>query len=61
MGNVLRFLGCVPTEKEVQAVIKATESQDYPGETHLTKFMGHVSLLLMDKQWDDSTEIFRNL
>ncbi|EDV36474.1 uncharacterized protein Dana_GF12975 [Drosophila ananassae] len=50
VGNVLRFLGCVPTEKEVQAVIKATESQDYPGETHLTKFMGHVSLLLMDKQ-----------
>ncbi|XP_070068425.1 dynein regulatory complex protein 8 isoform X2 [Drosophila takahashii] len=49
VGNVLRFLGCVPTEKEVEEVIKATESTDYPGETHIIKFIGHVSQLLMDR------------
>ncbi|XP_022221713.2 dynein regulatory complex protein 8 [Drosophila obscura] len=50
VGNVLRFLGCVPTEKEVNDVMAATESIDYPGETQLPKFMAHVSQLLMDEQ-----------
>lgn len=50
VGNVLRFLGCAPTEKEVEDVIKATDSVDYPGEAHLVKFMEHVSKLLMDRQ-----------
>jgi len=52
VGNVLRFLGCVPTEKEVEEVVKATESTDYPGETHILKFIAHVSQLLMDRQLD---------
>lgn len=47
---MLRFLGCAPTEKEVEDVIKATDSVDYPGEAHLVKFMEHVSKLLMDRQ-----------
>ncbi|KAI8037070.1 dynein regulatory complex protein 8 [Drosophila gunungcola] len=55
VGNVLRFLGCVPTEKEVQNVIKATESVDYPGESALTKFVPHVSLLLMNRQMEPAT------
>ncbi|KAH8372862.1 hypothetical protein KR009_006595, partial [Drosophila setifemur] len=55
VGNVLRFLGCVPTEKEVQDVIKVTESIDYPGEAHLSKFVAHVSLLLMDRQMEPAS------
>ncbi|XP_017051627.1 dynein regulatory complex protein 8 isoform X2 [Drosophila ficusphila] len=55
VGNVLRFLGCVPTEKEVQDVVKATESVDYPGETHLIRFMTHVSQQLMDGKMHPSS------
>ncbi|XP_016946743.1 dynein regulatory complex protein 8 [Drosophila biarmipes] len=55
VGNVLRFLGCVPTEKEVEEVIKATESTDYPGETHILKFIAHVSQLLMDRQMEPAS------
>ncbi|XP_016974876.2 dynein regulatory complex protein 8 isoform X1 [Drosophila rhopaloa] len=55
VGHVLRFLGCVPSEKEVQEVIKATESVDYPGESHLTKFVTHVSQLLMDRQMEPAS------
>ncbi|EDW91294.1 dynein regulatory complex protein 8 [Drosophila yakuba] len=55
VGNVLRFLGCVPTEKEVENVIKATDSVDYPGEIHLVRFMEHVSKLLMDRQMEPAS------
>ncbi|XP_017072726.1 dynein regulatory complex protein 8 [Drosophila eugracilis] len=55
VGNVLRFLGCVPTEKEVESVIKATESNDYPGEAYISKFIAHVSQLLMDRQMEPAS------
>ncbi|KAH8290653.1 hypothetical protein KR054_004776, partial [Drosophila jambulina] len=55
VGNVLRFLGCAPTEKEVQEVIKATDSVEYPGEAHLTKFVAHVSVLLMDHKMEPAS------
>ncbi|KAH8271523.1 hypothetical protein KR018_002744, partial [Drosophila ironensis] len=55
IGNVLRFLGCVPTEKQVQEVMKATESTEYPGEAHLSKFVAHVSVLLMDRKMEPAT------
>ncbi|BFG04850.1 dynein regulatory complex protein 8 [Drosophila madeirensis] len=50
VGHVLRFLGCVPTEKEVKEVIAVTESTEYPGESQLPKFMAHVSQLVMAGQ-----------
>ncbi|EDW61006.2 dynein regulatory complex protein 8 [Drosophila virilis] len=55
VGNVLRFLGCVPTEKEVNQVIAATESAENPGETHLQKFMAHLSPLLMDRKMEPAS------
>ncbi|EDW72570.2 uncharacterized protein Dwil_GK20977 [Drosophila willistoni] len=50
VGNVLRFLGCVPTEEEIEEIIQATESTEHVGETYLPKFMAHVSQLLMEKK-----------
>lgn len=50
IGHVLRFLGCVPSEKEINAIIKATDSIENPGETFLSKFMAHVCPLLMDRK-----------
>lgn len=51
VGTVLRLLGCVPTEEEVNEVISATESEETSGEVHLTKFLPHVSQLLMERKW----------
>jgi len=50
VGTVLRLLGCVPTEEEVNEVISATESEETSGEVHLTKFLPHVSQLLMERK-----------
>ncbi|KAH8413798.1 hypothetical protein KR222_008363, partial [Zaprionus bogoriensis] len=55
IGNVLRFLGCVPSEKEVNAIMIATDSVENPGETHLTKFMAHVAPLIMDRKMQPAT------
>ncbi|XP_030378267.1 dynein regulatory complex protein 8-like [Scaptodrosophila lebanonensis] len=49
IGNVLRILGCAPTEKEVHEIMLATESAEEPGETHLSKFIAHITKLLMDE------------
>ncbi|EDW09966.2 dynein regulatory complex protein 8 [Drosophila mojavensis] len=55
VGNVLRFLGCVPSEKEINEIIAATESVENPGETHLPKFMAHVSVLLMNRKMEPAS------
>lgn len=39
VGAILRFLGCVPTEKEVEEIVKKTEFPDHPGDIHLSNFM----------------------
>lgn len=48
VGTVLRFLGCAPSEQEINEIITATETEDSSGEVHLTKFLPHVSQLLME-------------
>ncbi|XP_017148826.1 dynein regulatory complex protein 8 [Drosophila miranda] len=55
VGNVLRFMGCVPTEEEVNDIIAATESIEYPGESQLPKFMAHVSQLLMNNHMEPAS------
>ncbi|KAH8299645.1 hypothetical protein KR044_004190, partial [Drosophila immigrans] len=55
IGNVLRFLGCVPTNKEINQIIAATDSVENPGETHLPKFMAHVSQLLMARKMEPAS------
>lgn len=50
VGTVLRLLGCVPTEQEVNEVISATETEETSGVVHLTKFLPHVSQLLMERK-----------
>lgn len=52
IGTILRFLGCVPSEQEVNEVISATEFEDSNGTVHLSKFMPHVCLLLEDHKYD---------
>lgn len=48
IGSVLRFLGCVPTEKEIKDIIKATEMDgENAGNVHLAKFLPHVCQMLI--------------
>jgi hypothetical protein len=50
VGNILRFLGCVPSEEDVKEIVKETEFSDHPGDVHLSNFMPYVKqLLLQDK------------
>uniref|UniRef100_A0A1A9VM93 EF-hand domain-containing protein n=1 Tax=Glossina austeni TaxID=7395 RepID=A0A1A9VM93_GLOAU len=52
VGTVLRFLGCAPTEKEVNDVITQTEMEDSAGEVHLTKFLPYIIHLLTDHRME---------
>ncbi|XP_037888633.1 dynein regulatory complex protein 8 [Glossina fuscipes] len=52
VGTVLRFLGCAPTEKEVNDVITQTEMEDSGGEVHLTKFLPYIMHLLIDRRME---------
>ena len=53
VGTVLRFLGCVPTEQEINEVIAATEMEESAGDVHLSKFMPHVAQLLAERKCVD--------
>lgn len=46
IGAVVRSLGCIPTEAEVQEIIRQTEFHNHPGEVHLSYFMPHLKGLL---------------
>lgn len=53
IGTILRFLGCVPSEQEINDIISATEFEDSNGTVHLSKFMPHVAALLAEHKWVD--------
>lgn len=48
IGTILRFLGCVPTEADVNEVISATEFEDSNGTVHLSKFLPFCSQLIAE-------------
>uniref|UniRef100_A0A1A9WWL3 EF-hand domain-containing protein n=1 Tax=Glossina brevipalpis TaxID=37001 RepID=A0A1A9WWL3_9MUSC len=52
VGTILRFLGCVPTEKEVNDIITQIETEDSEGEVHLTKFLPYITQLLTDHRME---------
>ncbi|XP_036322373.1 dynein regulatory complex protein 8-like [Rhagoletis pomonella] len=55
VGTVLRFLGCVPTEQEINEVIAATEMEESAGDVHLSKFMPHVAQLLAERKMEPAS------
>lgn len=38
-GSILRFLGCAPSEEEIEELVKETEFPDHPGNIHLSRFI----------------------
>ena len=55
VGAILRFIGCVPNEKEVASIIKETEIPDCPGTVHLSKFLPFVKELIFNHKMKPSS------
>lgn len=47
--TILRFLGCVPTEIEINEFIKSCEFEDIPGYIHLSKFILNLNNCLLEE------------
>ncbi|CAH1388661.1 unnamed protein product [Nezara viridula] len=43
VGTIIRSLGCVPTEAEIQEIIVNVEDQETSGSVHLFKFLPYVA------------------
>lgn len=46
IGNILRFLGCVPSDEDIKEIVKQTEFANHPGNIHLSNFMPHLKKLI---------------
>lgn len=50
IGSIIRYLGCVPDENELNEIISATELEDSSGVVHLSKFLPHIQQILMENK-----------
>lgn len=50
IGSIIRYLGCVPDENELNEIISATELEDSSGVVHLSKFMPYVQQILLENK-----------
>ncbi|XP_055315984.1 dynein regulatory complex protein 8-like [Sitodiplosis mosellana] len=55
IGTILRYLGCVPSENEINEVISATELEDSNGTIHLSRFLPHVTQLLAEHKMEPAS------
>lgn len=49
------YVGCVPSEDEINEIISATESEDSSGTITLSKFLPHVTQLLAEHKYPNPT------
>ncbi|XP_055372717.1 dynein regulatory complex protein 8-like [Condylostylus longicornis] len=52
VGTVIRYLGCAPTEQEINEIIAATEMEDASGQIHLSKFLPYIVSLLNERKME---------
>lgn len=55
IGAIVRSLGCVPTENDIQDLVKKTEFPNHPGDVHLSNFMPCLITMLVDKKMKSSS------
>lgn len=55
IAAIIRSLGCVPMEEEIQEIIRQTEFSHHPGEIHLSNFMPHLKMLLVQGKMKPSS------
>lgn len=51
VGTILRYLGCIPSENEINEIVSMTESEDSNGTVHLNRFLPLVSQLLAEHKY----------
>lgn len=66
LGTILQTLGCVPTEKEIEEIIKETEFEQRKGVIHLSRLIAHLRVLLQKNHMkpyskDDLFNVFKVL
>lgn len=52
IGTILRSLGCVPSENEINEIISATEFEDSNGTINLARFLPYVTQLLAEHKME---------
>lgn len=55
VGIILRTLGCVPSESEIQEIIDKTEFKELKGIIHLARFLKHLKVLLSQNKFHPLT------
>lgn len=55
IAAIVRSLGCVPSQQEIQEIIQQTEFPSHPGDVHLSNFMPHLKKLLVQKKMKPSS------
>lgn len=51
IGSIIRYLGCVPDENELNEIIAATEQEDSSGGVvHLARFLPHIEQILLENK-----------
>lgn len=50
IGSIIRYLGCVPDENELNEIISSTESEDSSGVVHMAKFLPHFQQILLENK-----------
>ncbi|KAK4873249.1 hypothetical protein RN001_015278 [Aquatica leii] len=55
VGTVVRALGCCPSEAEIQEILIACEDLNMPGSIHLSKFLPHVTQMLMEHRHEPAS------
>lgn len=60
IGTIIRSLGCVPTEADLQDIFSQLEEEDLPGLIRLEKFVELMVQVLQEKKYPPSTEQMLN-
>lgn len=50
VGTILRFLGCVPPEQDIQEIIRDTEYEKEYGTIHVFHFVRHIQKLIRQQK-----------
>lgn len=50
IGSIIRYLGCVPDENELNEIISATEQEDSSGVVQLSKFLPYFLQIMLENK-----------
>ncbi|KAK9511009.1 hypothetical protein O3M35_005664 [Rhynocoris fuscipes] len=60
IGTIIRSLGCIPTEAEIQEIIVNVEDQENAGTVPLQNFLPHVDGLIKQFKYECDQLLLKN-